>query len=278
MNKNEKPLSFQAINLACGAKLCFEPGWLNADHVPSSDAVKKVNLLKSLPYSDNSFNVVYHSQFIEHISPEMGSQFVQECFRILKPGGILRIVTPDLENQVKEYLICLNALKDNSTDEQSLLRYQWMRLEMLDQLLRHESGGEMMSFIKKRGWKIKDFLVDRLGRSGTNLVSTSEFESRDITIIRLLQGMRSLKERVLRFILPHAYKVGRFRISGESHLCMYDEFLLSKVLRSAGFLNVARLDALNSQIPDWKKTLLDVDTNNDTDNTSSLFMEATKPD
>ena len=159
MNKNEKKLSFQSINLACGGKLCFEPGWINVDHVPSSDAVKKVNLLKPLPYTDNSFDVVYHSQFIEHISPEMGSQFIKECFRILKPAGILRVVTPDLENQVKEYLICLNAIKNNSNDEQSLMRYQWMRLEMLDQLMRHESGGAMMEFIKKRGWKIKDFLV-----------------------------------------------------------------------------------------------------------------------
>ena len=44
-----------------------------------------------------------------------------------------------------------------------------------------------MNFIKKRGWKIKDFLVDRLGRSGTNLLSTSEVTSKDITIRRLLQ-------------------------------------------------------------------------------------------
>ena len=99
------------INLACGGKLCLLPEWENVDFQNSGKHVKSMNLTKKLKYKDDSVDVIYHSQFIEHLNPEQGLFFLKECLRILKKGGIMRIVTPDFENQVMEYLSLLNQMK-----------------------------------------------------------------------------------------------------------------------------------------------------------------------
>ena len=164
MVKNKKTSNeFRAINLACGGKLCLKGGWINADHSPDNKQVKKINLLNQLPFDNNSFDVVYHSQFIEHLTPNVGLKFLHECYRILKPGGILRVVTPDLENQAIEYLKQLQELKCKPDSKYTRSKYNWIRLEMLDQLTRNITGGEMVAFInqsssdEKDGISIKSF-------------------------------------------------------------------------------------------------------------------------
>ena len=50
-----------------------------------------------LPFPDDSAEYVYAGQFIEHLNPVYEAPaFVKECRRVLKPGGILRMSTPDL--------------------------------------------------------------------------------------------------------------------------------------------------------------------------------------
>lgn len=45
------------------------------------------------PYEDASFDIVFSKSFIEHIAnPE---SYFSECYRILKPGGVLLSLTPD---------------------------------------------------------------------------------------------------------------------------------------------------------------------------------------
>jgi SAM-dependent methyltransferase len=49
--------------------------------------------------------VIYSSHFIEHLSREAAAAFLRECHRVLKPGGVCRIVTPDLQALVERYRI-----------------------------------------------------------------------------------------------------------------------------------------------------------------------------
>ena len=165
---------FRAINLACGGKLCDEIGWINADHQPNNSKVQKVNLLKKFPFPDDSFDVLYHSQFIEHIDFEMGIKFTHECLRILKPGGIIRIVTPDLEDQANEYLNALKNISNNPNSESAQLEYEWIRLEFLEQLMRNEDGGDMLKFLESKGHKALSYIEKRLGRSGRHIVPELE--------------------------------------------------------------------------------------------------------
>lgn len=268
--------AFQAINLACGGKLCRNEGWINADHNPSARDVMHVNLLGKLPFPDNSFDVIYHSQFIEHLSPDLGLAFMKECNRILKPQGVVRVVTPDLRNQALEYLHTLSNVIAKPDHESAKLRYQWIRLEMLDQLTRNTSGGEMVGFLNESGHRISDYLWERMGRSGKNLIPTGELNRREPSWKTLLRSIRDLARSIQLSLTPKSLRVGQFRLSGESHLCMYDEYSLSVLLEKASFQRITKVGALQSRIPDWNKTLLDCDEQTYPDGGTSLFMEATK--
>ena len=158
------------INLACGGKLCLLPEWENVDFQNSGKHVKSMNLAKKLKYKDDSVDVIYHSQFIEHLNPEQGLFFLKECLRILKKGGIMRIVTPDFENQVMEYLSLLNQMKSDPDNINNSLKYKSIKLDILDQLARNQPGGEQVTFLMKNGKKLREYIINRLGRSGRDLL------------------------------------------------------------------------------------------------------------
>ncbi len=52
---------------------------------------------QGIPFPDRSFDVVYHSHVLEHLSKSEASKFLKECSRVLRPQGVLRVVVPDLE-------------------------------------------------------------------------------------------------------------------------------------------------------------------------------------
>lgn len=267
---------FRGINLACGGKLCRETGWINVDHNPSARDVLDVDLLAPLPFPDQSFDVVYHSQFIEHLPANMAVAFMKECHRILKLHGVLRVVTPDLRNQALEYLRTLEAVLALPADESARLRYEWIRLEMLDQLTRHSPGGDMVGFLRQSGRRIQDYLWERMGRSGKNLIPPDEDANHGRSLKDVLRRVRDLGRSFKHSMTPQALHIGQFRLSGESHLCMYDEFLLKNLLVQAGFQQITKVDALQSRIPEWNRTLLDCDDQGYPDGGVSLFMEATR--
>ncbi len=269
---------FKAINLACGGKLCQQAGWINADHNPSMPEVMKVNLLRKLPFEDNTFDIVYHSQFIEHLPLKLGCVFLRECYRVLKPKGILRVVTPDLKNQAVEYLNTLNNVLLDPIDRQANLEYNWIRLEMLDQLTRQKPGGDMVEYLNEFGLQAQGYLRKRLGRSGDWMipVTNTSRPSGALNIKRLISQFRDKIKYLIQILLPEELVVGKFRLSGEVHLCMYDEFLLSSVLKSSGFSEIKRLNANSSSIDGWANTFLDCDEHGNPDCPASLFMEAVK--
>lgn len=54
-----------------------------------------------LPFNNNSVDYIYSSHFLEHLFLEDAKKLLRETFRILKKGGILRIVVPDLDYIIK---------------------------------------------------------------------------------------------------------------------------------------------------------------------------------
>ena len=116
--------SFTKYNLGCGD--VFLKGYLNVGYwqqlVPGS-AYKDPNgvtgtyllnhdITKGIPAGDNTLDVTYHSHFLEHLSYKDGWTFLRECYRVLKPGGIHRIVVPDLELWIKAYYTNDNFISD----------------------------------------------------------------------------------------------------------------------------------------------------------------------
>jgi len=50
-----------------------------------------MNALKSLDFSDSSFDLINMRLAVGFMLPEVWPQFLKECYRILKPGGIIRL-------------------------------------------------------------------------------------------------------------------------------------------------------------------------------------------
>lgn len=260
------------LNLACGGKLCPLPGWENVDFHNSGKNVKAMDLTKKLKYDNDSVDVIYHSQFIEHLSQKQGLFFLKECFRILKKGGIMRMVTPDFENQVMEYLSLLKQLRDDSKDKKNILKYQWIKLEILDQLVRNHSGGEQVRFLKKNGEQIRSYLINRLGRSGKDLLDHLGQTLNDGFLKSILRkGYTKIKN----FGTTHS-KIGKFRLGGEIHYTVFDAYDLTDLLNQAGFSSVEIMTFDKSKIPDWNLTQLDQTNDGLHDGGNCLFIEVIK--
>lgn len=80
-----------------------KPGWINLDY-PSEHYHKMQSHHKIIPYDirhnelpfeNNSVGAIYSSHVIEHVENEYVSKLFDECYRVLKVGGVLRITCPD---------------------------------------------------------------------------------------------------------------------------------------------------------------------------------------
>lgn len=113
------------LNLGCGPKT--PSGWINVDYFIGARLMKNPllrwifrktgivkmdwspeiyihDLRRPLPWSNDSVDAVYSSHTLEHLSKEAGAHLLTECYRTLKPGGVIRIVVPDLKAFVEQYL------------------------------------------------------------------------------------------------------------------------------------------------------------------------------
>jgi len=123
------------VNLGCG--LHCSSGWLNIDgsltsllgtnmtllnkviyKVAGSSAYYSFNdfneviknkklywrdLTDKIPLTDNSIDIVFSSHFLEHLTKTKGEQFLNDIYRIMKPGGLVRILVPDLDLAIQKF-------------------------------------------------------------------------------------------------------------------------------------------------------------------------------
>lgn len=61
------------------------------------------DLSYGIPLHDHSADFVYSSHFLEHLFRNDAEHMLQESFRVLKPGGVLRLCVPNLEYAVSLY-------------------------------------------------------------------------------------------------------------------------------------------------------------------------------
>ncbi len=71
------------------------PGWLNTDVGLGAD-IFFLDATRTFPLPSDTFDYVFSEHMIEHIPYGAGRLMLRECARVLKPGGVVRIVTPDL--------------------------------------------------------------------------------------------------------------------------------------------------------------------------------------
>jgi predicted SAM-dependent methyltransferase len=83
------------LHIGCGWNVL--PGWINCDFRPRRSDVIPVDVTKGLPFPDGIVDYVFHEHVIEHLNRADGLKLLQECFRVLRPGGKIRVTAPDLD-------------------------------------------------------------------------------------------------------------------------------------------------------------------------------------
>jgi hypothetical protein len=83
------------LDLGCGAKK-HEGGYLGVDtlNLPGVDLVWDLRVTP-WPWPDNAIESVFCSHFVEHLTGAERISFFNELWRVMKPGAIAEIVTPD---------------------------------------------------------------------------------------------------------------------------------------------------------------------------------------
>lgn len=118
------------INIGSG--ISGAPGWINIDNSPTvflsripvvrrmsriphwPADVRRVDARKGLPFRDATVGYIYSSHTFEHFTWEEALEVAKECLRILQPGGVLRIVVPDLGVLIRDYLRDASPLASHS--------------------------------------------------------------------------------------------------------------------------------------------------------------------
>ena len=97
--------------LHIGCSHASRDGWLPTDISPRSNSVIYLDATDKFPFDDNIFDYIYCEHMIEHINFFQARHMLDECFRIIKPKGKIRIATPDLDKYLS--LIYDNKKKEN---------------------------------------------------------------------------------------------------------------------------------------------------------------------
>jgi predicted SAM-dependent methyltransferase len=274
------------LNIGCGSR--FHPAWTNIDANSTSSDVRVHDCRAGIPFPDHAFDVVYHSHVLEHFPKTEALRFVQECFRVLRPGGIIRVAVPDLECLARLYLCAIDKAAGGDTQWQH--NYDWLMLELYDQTVRNRSGGAMIEYLKQDPLPNKAFLLERCGGEIRRILeairnSTRPKQTRLPFIEVITRRLFAIPQKVLtRFRQKllgsqgsEALQIGQFRLAGEVHQWMYDRYSLTRLLEQAGFQNPQRRGPTESVIPGWASFHLDTDPDGSTYKPDSIYMEAVKP-
>lgn len=95
-------MTAQTAALHIGASRAIQ-GWLNTDLEPRTNETLFLDATKPFPFPDDCFEFIYSEHMIEHVPRDGAAVMLAECRRTLKPGGVLRLATPDLSFLLKLY-------------------------------------------------------------------------------------------------------------------------------------------------------------------------------
>lgn len=188
------------LNIGAGSKNI--QGFINIDIEPGADIIADVT--KGLPFEDNSVDGIYSEHFIEHLSQDEGLFFFRECRRIMRPGSIIRIATPDLDSIVdffnKGGVNSSANISDWLHSDWKKFGYEWIssRAEMLNIAVR-EWGHK---------WMYNEEEMIRLGEMcGLKFKKRCEFGESSNLSMRNLE-YRDSSSLIIEFEKPHRKSFG----------------------------------------------------------------------
>ena len=158
------------IDFSWYARLAHRPGLSRVLHhlgVLSQDrderlqgvdpAIVVADLRRGIPFPDNAFDVVYSSHFVEHLERGHAAAHLREQYRVLKPGGVVRVVVPDLRLLVERCRESATALDGGDPTRLS------DHLASIHALLGHMVQRESFGTTQQRRWVRR---LERVVRGG----------------------------------------------------------------------------------------------------------------
>jgi SAM-dependent methyltransferase len=114
-----RSLQLRGAHFGCARLL--KPGWLNTDAAPlrvggaeaEPDRITRYeddlyylrhDATRPFPIETASFDWAYSEHFVEHVTPGDAVRWLAEVRRLVRPGGRIRLTTPDLRKYVEGYL------------------------------------------------------------------------------------------------------------------------------------------------------------------------------
>lgn len=178
MRMADEPLYAQ---FGCG--LCAPDGWWNFDASPTLRLerlpgvgrlvrrnavrfpanVRYGDIVRGLPVPDGSCAGLYGSHVLEHLALADFRAALANCYRHLRPGGVLRVVVPDLEEAARNYLARLQA--DPPAAAATFLRDTWLGEEARPRGLKARIADAMGNSRHRWMWDYPA-LEDELKRAG----------------------------------------------------------------------------------------------------------------
>lgn len=170
------------LHLGCGERII--PGFLNTDVFSNRKAQRGVDLRYPLPFTDQAFSGIYAHHVVEHVSYADARRLFVEARRVLVPGGVFRIVVPDLA----KFIQCYTADHAAVVGSAALLP-EWHRspewvtaLEVMDHLFRGDY------FNKHRSAWDRETLVSRLKEAGFGRVEETKCGESECELMRGLDN------------------------------------------------------------------------------------------
>lgn len=91
----------RALNI--GSSSSVLPAWFNVDYFVAYENQFFMDAATRFPMPDSSLHYIRSEHMIEHVPYPSAMVMLSECLRVLKPGGIVRIATPDLRKLARLY-------------------------------------------------------------------------------------------------------------------------------------------------------------------------------
>jgi len=89
------------LHLGCGTK--YLPGFLNIDGNLFNKIDLWLDVRNGLPFPSNTVDSIYSTHMFEHFYPDELQLLLRECLRVLKPGGGIRLIVPNLGSAISAY-------------------------------------------------------------------------------------------------------------------------------------------------------------------------------
>lgn len=225
MTPSTRATTLPKLNLGCGpiqpadwvnfdgsnrAWLASRLGWLDRllvalGLIPPTEFgrhTRTADLRKALPYGEGSVAAIYSGEMLEHFTRDEGQRFLAECFRVLAPGGVLRLRVPDNYHFWKSYVAEAEARLTRPRAEWDDHHTRWVAMFFRDICVRRPWLQSMGHYHKWMYDEVSLILalehagfteIERRGLHDSRIADVSQVETRDDLIVEAVKPVRKAR-------------------------------------------------------------------------------------